>query len=76
MYLAYKKKVNARSSKHQVHFGINRAISILISTLIDIIFVIFKNERGILDYNKMQPRPKMFCVSSSRYLCLNYSLRL
>ena len=38
------KKVNARFIKHQVHFGINRAISILISTLIDIIFVIFKND--------------------------------
>ena len=70
-----RKKVNARSTKHQVHFGINRAISILISTLIDIIFVIFKNDKGILDYNKMQPRHKMFCVSSSRYLCLIYSLR-
>ena len=69
-------KVNARSTKHQVHFGISHAISILISTLIDIIFVFFKNNRGNLDYNKMQPRPKMFCVSSSRYLCLVYSLRL
>ena len=48
----YKKKVNTRSTKHQVHFGINRAISILIRTLIDIIFVIFKNDKGILDYNK------------------------
>ena len=48
-----RKKVNARSTKHQVHFGINHAISILISTLIDIIFVIFKNDRGILDYQKM-----------------------
>ena len=57
MYLAYKKKVNARSTKHQIHFGINRAISILISTVIDIIFVFFKNDRGVLDYNKMQPRP-------------------
>ena len=65
------KKVNARSTKHQVHFGINRAISILIRTLIDIIFVFFKNNRGILDYYKMQPRPTMFCVSSSRYLCLS-----
>ena len=53
------KKVKARYTKHQVHFGINCAISILISTLNDIIVVIFKNERGILDYNKMQPRPKM-----------------
>ena len=70
------KKVNARSSKHQEHFGINRAISILISTLIDIISVIFKNDRGILDYSEMQPRPKMFCVSSSRYLCLIYSLQM
>ena len=68
------KKVNARSTKHQVHFGIYHAISILISTLIDIIFVNFKKDRGILDYNKMQSRPKMFCVSSSRYLCLIYSL--
>ena len=68
------KKVNARSAKHQVHFGINSAISILISTLIYIIFVFFKNNRGILDYNKMQLRPKMLCVSSSRYLCLIYSL--
>ena len=56
MYKAYKKKVNAKSTKHQVHFGINSAISILISTLIDIIFVIFKNDKGILDYSKMQPR--------------------
>ena len=48
-----RKKVNARSTKHQARFGINHAISILISTLIDIIFVIFKNDRGILDYNKM-----------------------
>ena len=68
------KKVNARSTKHLVHYGINHAISILISTLIDIIFVIFKNYRGILDYNKMQPKPKMFCVSSSWYLCLIYRL--
>ena len=79
--LSIQEKVNARSSKHQVHFGINHAISIMISTLIDIkyiIFVNFKNDRGILDYmyNTMQPRPKMFCVSSSRYLCLIYSLRL
>ena len=36
------KKVNARSTKHQVHFGINYAIFILISTLIDIIFVLLK----------------------------------
>ena len=36
------KKVNAIYTKYQVHFGINRAISILISTLIDIIFVILK----------------------------------
>ena len=63
-------------SIYQVHFGINRAISILISTTIDIIFVIFKNDRGMLDYNKMQPRPKVFCVSSSRYLCFIYSLGL
>ena len=42
-------KVNARSTKHPVHFDINHAISILISTLIDIIFLIFKNDRGILD---------------------------
>ena len=75
MYLAYKKKKgNARSTRHHVHFGINHAISILIGTLIDIIFVILKNERGILDYNKMQPRPKIFCFSSSWYLCLIYSL--
>ena len=74
MYSAYKKKVNARLTKHPVRFGINRAISIMISTLIDIIFVIFKNDRGILDYNKMQPRPKIVCVSSSWYLCLIYSL--
>ena len=49
----HEKKVNARSTKHQVHFSINHAISILICTLIDIIFVIFKNDRGILDYNKV-----------------------
>ena len=71
-----RKKVNARSTKLQVHFGINRTISILIRTLIDIIFVNFTNDRGILDYYKMQPRPIIFCVSSSRYLCLIYSLRL
>ena len=70
------KKVKARSTKHQVHFGINRAIFILINTSIDIIFVIFKHKRGILNCNKMQQRPKMFCVSSSRYLFLIYSLRL
>ena len=74
MYEAYKKKVNVRSTKHQLHFGINCAFSIMISTLIDIIFVLFINGRGTIDYNKMQPRPKMFCVSSSRYLCLIYSL--
>ena len=75
MYYAYKKtKVNARSTKHHVHFGINHAISILIGTLTDIIFVILKNDSGILDTNKMQPRPKMFCFSSSQYLCLLYSL--
>ena len=33
-----RKKVNARSTKHQVHFGINRAISILISTLISYLY--------------------------------------
>ena len=38
-----RKKVNARSTKHQVHFGINSAISKLINTLID--FVIFKNDK-------------------------------
>ena len=54
-----RKKVNAIYTKYQVHFGINRAISILISTLIDIIFVIFKNDKGILDYNKVQPRHKI-----------------
>ena len=74
------KNVNARSKKHQVHYGINHAISILICTLIDIIFVIYKNDKGILDYNKKQPnkkqpRHKMFSVSSSWYLCLIYSLR-
>ena len=73
--LSIQEKANARSLKHHVHFGINRVIFILISTLIDIIFVIFKNDRGILDYNKMQPRPKVICVSSSRYLLI-YSLRL
>ena len=57
-------------TKHQVHVGINRAIFILISALINIICVIFKHEKGVLDYTKMQPRTKMFCVSSSRYVCL------
>ena len=38
------KKVNARSTKYHVHYGINHAISILIGTLIDIIFVILKND--------------------------------
>ena len=40
--LQYKKKVNARSTKHQVHFGINIVISVMLSTLIDIIFVLLK----------------------------------
>ena len=40
--LSIQEKVNARSSKHQVHFGINHAIFILISTLIDIIVVVLK----------------------------------
>ena len=42
MNQAYNKKVNARSTKHQVHFGINCAISVMISTMIDIIFVLLK----------------------------------
>ena len=36
------KKVNARSTKHQVHFCINCAFSVMISNLIDIIFVLLK----------------------------------
>ena len=40
----YVNVVNARSTKYHVHFGINHAISILIGTLIDIIFVILKND--------------------------------
>ena len=47
------RNVNARSTKHQVHFGINRAISLLINTLIDIIFVMLKTIEEFLDYNKM-----------------------
>ena len=59
----------ARSTKHQVHLGINHATSVLINTLVDIMFAVFKNEIEILDYiySKMQSRPKMFCVSSSQY---------
>ena len=72
MYYAYKKKVIARSTKHWVHFGINHITSVWVSTLVDIIFVIFgKNDIGILDYNKIQ-----FCVSSWLYLWLIYSLQL
>ena len=41
------KKVNARYTKHQVHFGINCAISVMISTLIDIIFVLLKTEEAL-----------------------------
>ena len=44
MYVAYKKKVIARSTKHQVHFSINHATSFLVSTLVDIIFVIFEKK--------------------------------
>ena len=36
----YKKKDNARSTKHQVHFGINNATFVLTSTLVDLIFPI------------------------------------
>ena len=50
-----RKPVNARSTQHQIHLGINHATSVLTSTLVDIIFAIFKkNELEILDYNKMQ----------------------
>ena len=53
MYKANKKKkVIARSTRNQVLFSINCVISILISSLIDIIFVTFKNNRGILDCKK------------------------
>ena len=37
-----RKSVNAISTKYQVHFGINHAISVLISTLVNIMFAIFK----------------------------------
>ena len=50
-----RKPVNARSTKHGVHFGINHATSVLISTLVDIMFSTFKLQ--ILDYKKMQSRP-------------------
>ena len=64
--------------KHQVHLGFNHAISVLINTLIDIMFECLKNELEILDYmySKMQSRPKMFCVSSSQYRWIVISLRL
>ena len=45
-----KKDVNDRSTKHQVYFGINHATSVLISTVVDIIFAIFKQCVGVLDY--------------------------
>ena len=41
------KNVKARCTKHHVHFGKNGAITILISTLTDIIVVIFQIYRGI-----------------------------
>ena len=37
-----RKPVEARSTKHQVHFGINHATFVLINTLIDIMFAVFK----------------------------------
>ena len=37
---------------------INHTTSFLISTLVNIIFAIFKNDVGILDYNKMQSNLK------------------
>ena len=37
-----RKPVNARSTQHQIHLYINHATSVLISTLVEIIFAIFK----------------------------------
>ena len=37
-----RKPVKARSTKHQVHLGINHATSILINTFVDIMYAIFK----------------------------------
>ena len=37
-----RKPVWARSTKHQVHLGINHATSVLINTLVDIMFAVFK----------------------------------
>ena len=37
-----KKGVDATSTKHQVHFVINHATSVLMSTLVDIISATFK----------------------------------
>ena len=71
-----RKPVNARSTQHQIHLSINHATSVLICTLVDIIFAILLNELEILDYNKMQSRPKICCVSSSQYHWLVCSLRL
>ena len=42
-----RKLVNARSTQHQIHLGINHVTSVLIGTLVDIIFAIFKNELEI-----------------------------
>ena len=42
-----RKTVNARSTQHQIHLGLNHVTSVLISTLVDIIFAIFKNELEI-----------------------------
>ena len=37
-----RKPVWAGSTKHQVHLGINHANSVLINTLVDIMFAVFK----------------------------------
>ena len=70
--------VKARSTKHQVHLGTNHATTVLINTLVYIVFAVFKNELEILDnmYSKMQSRPNLLCVSSSQYRWLVCSLQL
>ena len=42
-----------------MHLGIHHATSVLINTLVDIMFAVFKNELEVLDYmcSKMHSRP-------------------
>ena len=53
-----RKGVDAISTKHQVHLGIDHAYSALISVLIDIISAIVKNDIEILEYKKCNQYPK------------------